>query len=243
KVETVPPPVPQVSTRWSPAASTGIIASRSARAAPATSSGVSPLTRRPMSRAAICAGVASPRITTPKTTVVWLSVSERRFATAAGWADGAGGFRSGAGAPHRSADGSDGGRSYRHGRACAGAGRGLPRRRALGPRAGGAASGAERIAAAGRVGRAGLPDGGGVSRAQERRGAPLPLRDRDGRCGALAVPAPLRMGARAPAGSGVAGGRRCSARGGARFSRSGRGRAGEAPLPQPRGARRVGAAD
>src|SRR3989449_1942820 len=83
KVETVPPPVPQVSTRWSPAASTGIIASRSARAAPATSSGVSPLTRRPMSRAAICAGVASPRITTPKTTVVWLSVRERRFARAA----------------------------------------------------------------------------------------------------------------------------------------------------------------
>src|SRR3989441_10823559 len=36
-----------------------------------------------MSRAAICAGVASPRITTPKTTVVWLSVSERRFARAA----------------------------------------------------------------------------------------------------------------------------------------------------------------
>src|SRR5439155_1669797 len=83
KVETVPPPVPQVSTRWSPAASTGIITARSARAAPATSSAVSPLTRRPMSRAAICAGVASPRITVPKTAVVWLSVSERRFASAA----------------------------------------------------------------------------------------------------------------------------------------------------------------
>src|SRR5881296_4248884 len=83
KVETVPPPVPQVSTRWSPAASTGIIAARSARAAPATSSAVSPLTRRPISRAAICAGVASPRITVPKTAVVWLSVSERRFASAA----------------------------------------------------------------------------------------------------------------------------------------------------------------
>src|SRR5436190_19693862 len=83
KVGTRPPPVPQVSTRWSPAAWTGSIASRRARAAPATSSAVSPLTRSPMSRAAICAGLASPRITLAKTAVVWRSVSERRLARAA----------------------------------------------------------------------------------------------------------------------------------------------------------------
>src|SRR5437016_10363991 len=83
KVGTAPPPVPQVSTRWSPAASTGTIVSRSARAAPATSSAVSPLTRSPMSSAAICAGVASPRITVVKTAVVWVAVGERRGARAA----------------------------------------------------------------------------------------------------------------------------------------------------------------
>src|SRR5256885_4580202 len=79
----VPPPVPPVPTKWSPAAWTGTIASRNARAAPATSSAVSPLVRSPMSRAAICAGVAAPCITVAKTAVVWLSVSERRSARAA----------------------------------------------------------------------------------------------------------------------------------------------------------------
>ena len=83
KVETTPPPVPQVSTRCAPFASTRTIASRSARAAPATSSGVSPFTRNPISRAAIWAGVASPRITTPNASVVCGSLRDRRSARAA----------------------------------------------------------------------------------------------------------------------------------------------------------------
>src|SRR3954453_19409275 len=62
-----PPPVPQVSTRSSAASiDNGTIASRSARAAPAISSADSPLARSPINSAAICTGVASPRITTPK---------------------------------------------------------------------------------------------------------------------------------------------------------------------------------
>jgi len=105
KVDTAPPPVPQVSTRDAPCASTGTIAWRNARAAPATSSGVSPFTRRPTSSAAICAGVASPRITTLNASVVCCALSDWRSARAtiarrsgeeAGW-DGAGtgqrGFR------------------------------------------------------------------------------------------------------------------------------------------------------
>src|SRR6266702_900428 len=58
-------------------ASTRTIASRSARAAPATSSAVSPFTRSPISRAAIWAGVASPRMTTPNAAVVWSSLRDR----------------------------------------------------------------------------------------------------------------------------------------------------------------------
>src|SRR5207249_2532208 len=89
KVETVPPPVPQVSTRWGPSATTRTMASRNARAAPATSSGVSPFTRSPMSSAPICAGVASPRITAANTSVVWRSESDWRLARAAmAWASG-----------------------------------------------------------------------------------------------------------------------------------------------------------
>ena len=64
-VPTRPPPVPQVST--SPSASSTssrTIAPRSARAAPATSSAVSPSARSPIRSAAVCTGVASPRITT-----------------------------------------------------------------------------------------------------------------------------------------------------------------------------------
>ena len=60
----VPPPVPQVSTSVSGSGtSSGVIAARRARAAPATSVGVSPRTRSAISRAAIWAGVASPAIT------------------------------------------------------------------------------------------------------------------------------------------------------------------------------------
>ena len=51
--------------RRTAAAGKRTIAPRSARAAPATSSAVSPFTRRPMSSAAICAAVASPRMTIP----------------------------------------------------------------------------------------------------------------------------------------------------------------------------------
>src|SRR5688500_9363159 len=65
-VGTAPPPVPHVSTRSSvDATGKRIIAPRNARAAPVTSSAVSPLTRSPMRSAAICAAVASPRITVP----------------------------------------------------------------------------------------------------------------------------------------------------------------------------------
>ena len=83
KVETAPPPVPQVSTRWRSSTSTRTIAARSARAAPATSAAVSPFNRRPIRSAAICAGVASPRITHPKTSLVCCSESEPRLARAA----------------------------------------------------------------------------------------------------------------------------------------------------------------
>src|SRR6202165_4182112 len=83
KVGTVPPPVPQVSTRYGAADSTRTIASRSARAAPATSSAVSPFARNPMSSPPICAGVASPRITIPNTSAVRLSDCDWRLASAA----------------------------------------------------------------------------------------------------------------------------------------------------------------
>ena len=83
KVDTVPPPVPHVSTRCAPCASTRTMAWRSARAAPAISSAVSPFTRRPMSKAASCTGVASPRITAPNTSVACCSLSDWRLARAA----------------------------------------------------------------------------------------------------------------------------------------------------------------
>src|SRR6266516_4429396 len=81
-VVTLPPPVPHVSTRCTPSASTRTIASRNARAAPATSSAVSPLTRRPTSRAAICTGDASPRMTTANTAAARDSLSDCRLARA-----------------------------------------------------------------------------------------------------------------------------------------------------------------
>ncbi len=66
KVPTAPPPVPQVSTSSSGRSATRrTMAPRRASAAPATSAGVSPFTRRPMSSAASCADVASPLITAP----------------------------------------------------------------------------------------------------------------------------------------------------------------------------------
>src|SRR2546427_2625992 len=55
---------------------------RTRRAAAATPSGVSPLTRRPTSKPAICAGEASPRITTPKTAAASDSLSDCRLARA-----------------------------------------------------------------------------------------------------------------------------------------------------------------
>src|SRR5690606_9597582 len=61
KVVRLPPPVPQVSTSDSGLrASMASMARRSAPAAPATSSGVSPFTRNPIRSADTCAGVASP---------------------------------------------------------------------------------------------------------------------------------------------------------------------------------------
>src|SRR5207244_1756073 len=62
KVETAPPPVPQVSTRCAPFASTRTIASRSARAAPAPSSGVSTFHRIPLRWAAGVHEVLSVRL-------------------------------------------------------------------------------------------------------------------------------------------------------------------------------------
>src|SRR5689334_3452180 len=99
KVGTAPPPVPHVSISALASTSTGIIASRSARAAPATSSPVSPFTRIPISNAAISAGVASPRMITPNASAASCSARERRSARAAiarrsgeGWGcEGAGG--------------------------------------------------------------------------------------------------------------------------------------------------------
>jgi len=82
KVGTAPPPVPQVSTRSS-AEATGrrTIAPRSARAAPVTSSAVSPFTRRPISSAAICEAVASPRMMISKALVASSASSESPKAT------------------------------------------------------------------------------------------------------------------------------------------------------------------
>jgi hypothetical protein len=91
KVETVPPPVPQVSTRCAPSASTRTIAARNARAAPVSSATVSPFTRKPISRAAICTGLAAPAITTPKAAAAAGSESDWRLATRAiAWASGVG---------------------------------------------------------------------------------------------------------------------------------------------------------
>jgi len=65
------PPVPQVSTAWSGSGQRiGVARSRMVRAAPAISSGVSPFMRSPMSRAPICAGVASPSMMVPNTTAI-----------------------------------------------------------------------------------------------------------------------------------------------------------------------------
>ena len=66
-VVTAPPPVPQVSTRPSGSeAGSRTIASRNARAAPATSSACSPFTRSAVRSEATWAALASPRITSPK---------------------------------------------------------------------------------------------------------------------------------------------------------------------------------
>ena len=56
------PPVPQVSMRPRPAASSGTVseAARIAESRPTSSSAVSPLVRRAITNPAICAGVASP---------------------------------------------------------------------------------------------------------------------------------------------------------------------------------------
>src|SRR5256885_13978688 len=91
KVDTVPPPVPHVSTRCAPCASTRTMACRNARAAPAISSAVSPFTRRPISRAAICTGVASPRITAPNTSVACGSLRDWRVGGGGGARGGGGG--------------------------------------------------------------------------------------------------------------------------------------------------------
>ena len=61
KVETLPPPVPQVSTRASlSGAATGIIAPRSASTPPATSDGASPLVCSAASSPPVCTSEASP---------------------------------------------------------------------------------------------------------------------------------------------------------------------------------------
>ena len=61
------PPVPQVSTIASAVNATGVIRARIARAAPTTSSTVSPFMRSAVSSAPICAGVALPSMISPMT--------------------------------------------------------------------------------------------------------------------------------------------------------------------------------
>ena len=56
------------------------MARRSAAAAPATSSGVSPLTRSPISSAAVSTDVASPRISTSKAAPALSADSDRPWA-------------------------------------------------------------------------------------------------------------------------------------------------------------------
>src|SRR5690606_37529054 len=78
----VPPPVPQVSTSWSGSrASMVSIARRRAPAAPATSSAVSPFTRRPTRSAATCAGLASPLMMASNASPARLASSERPAAS------------------------------------------------------------------------------------------------------------------------------------------------------------------
>jgi len=82
-VEIAPPPVPHVSIRCGRSVVTRSIARRSARAAPATSAGVSPLTRSAIRRAASWAGVASPRMTASNTSAARVSGRDSRRERAA----------------------------------------------------------------------------------------------------------------------------------------------------------------
>ena len=70
------PPVPQVSTRG-PATTTGTALALIARASPMISSTVSPLSLSAVTKAPICAGVASPAIISPITEAASSIVSER----------------------------------------------------------------------------------------------------------------------------------------------------------------------
>src|SRR6185312_15460261 len=83
-VPTDPPPVPHVSTMRSFCGRfSRSIARRSAFAAPAITSALSPRTRNPVSNAAICTCDASPRMTTSNAAVIASCVSGRSCASAA----------------------------------------------------------------------------------------------------------------------------------------------------------------
>ena len=77
------PPVPQVSTIASAVNATGVIRARIARAAPTSSSTVSPFMRSAASSAPICAGVASPSMISPTTAAISSDVRSRRSITRA----------------------------------------------------------------------------------------------------------------------------------------------------------------
>ena len=64
------PPVPQVSTIASAVKSIVVMRARMARAAPTTSSTVSPFMRRAISSAPICAGVVCPSMIWPTTAAI-----------------------------------------------------------------------------------------------------------------------------------------------------------------------------
>ena len=72
------PPVPQVSITASPAKSTRVMRARMARAAPTTSSTVSPFMRKAASNAPICACVAWPSMICPTTSAISSEVRSRR---------------------------------------------------------------------------------------------------------------------------------------------------------------------
>ena len=82
KVPLESPPVPQVSTRCSPATGTAVASSRITIAAAAISSTLSPFIRRPMRKPPICAAVADPLMIWRITACISALLRSRRANTA-----------------------------------------------------------------------------------------------------------------------------------------------------------------